>query len=200
MKSLFLVVSFSFCAICAHAQAMSLRIGANHNTTIQKQTPEISGVFLRGFDPKYGYQAALSYKQVVYKSLFLVGEIGYLNKGHQRISPVTKTNSGDVNYNYLFLAPSLGLDLPLGIYVKVGGSFNRLINQPKGTFGEVQKMDYAFSTALGYHYKKVGLELGYNKSIQPMQKLKASAQYEHYHRWLTASLTYKIFEKRTKTD
>jgi hypothetical protein len=200
MKFLLTVTGLFFFMFSANAQFLTIKIGANYNTTIQKQIPELVGVSLGGFDPKYGYQAGLAYKQPLLRSFFLGIEIGYLNKGHQRISSITQKNLGDVNYNYWYLAPSVGYDFPFGISIKMGIGFNRLINHDGSTIGVIQNNDNAFSTALAYNYKRIGLELGYNKSLKPMQKINLAGQgFEHYHEWYNASLTYNILKKRTKT-
>jgi hypothetical protein len=193
-----LLTFFSFlCLLDVDAQSFSLKIGVNYNTTIQKQIPEIRGTSLLGFDPKYGYQAALSYKQPLLKSIFVAADIGYLNKGHQRISPSTNKNLGDVNYNYLSFVPSIGYDLPFGFFAKLGISFNHLLNYDGSTIGEIQKKDYAFLATLAYNYKRIGLEFGYNKSFQSIQKVDIlGLVFNHYHKWLTFSLSYTFYTKK----
>jgi hypothetical protein len=193
-------LSLIICFFQANAQSVILKVGTNYNSTIQKLVPENPGISLIGFDPKYGYQVGISYKQPLIKSLFLSAEIGYLNKGNQRISSTTKKNLGDVNFNYLFFAPSIGYDLPYGFSAKLGVSINKLLNHEGAVFNGIQAMDYAYLAALNYNYKRIGLEISYNKSIQPVQKITLLGQgFDHYHKWLTASLTFQLFKKQAKT-
>jgi hypothetical protein len=178
------ILSFLICFIQVNAQSFTLKIGTNYNSTIQQLVPENSGLSLIGFDPKYGYQAGISYRQPLIKSLFLNAEIDYLNKGNQRISSTTKKNLGDVNFNYLSFASSIGYDLPYGFSAKLGVSINKLLNHEGAVFNGIQGMDYAYLAALNYNYKRIGLEMSYNKSIQPVQ--------------IAASLTFQIFKKQAK--
>lgn len=200
MKFLIILLSLVFCTSNTLAQSLTLKVGGNYNRTIRAADPEIPHFTYDDFSPKKGYQAALTYKYSLRKSFFIDAEVGYLNKGHERIVGWPRKLRNTVDYNYLTLTPSIGYDLPFGFSLKAGLGINYLLNNPKFTEGTIDKTQFTLSTVLAYNYKRFGVEITYNKNIRAIHRFESAEQkFENYHEWYAASLSFDIFKKRIKT-
>lgn len=164
-----------FTSVTLSSQSLQIKASGLYNKTIQeKGINNMPGSYLGGFDPKYDYQIGILSQYPIYKSFILGGEIGYLTKGHVAHNFTTKAVLYEVNYNYLYIKPSLGYRWH-GLTLSAGLFFNFLRNQdstktktPRGT---ISKTDIAYSFELSYNYKSFGLSVSTNESLRPMQEI-----------------------------
>lgn len=173
------------------AQQLSVQVSGIYNTTLQKEIPINPNFNLIGFEPDYGYQASLYYKHRVFKQIYLGSELGWMQKGYQATDI---QNPYQVQFHHIYLRPVMGADLPFGFSAEIGLSLGRLmkINAPF-TLGEFPKIETAFSPALRWKYQKVGLQLGYHRSIQPVQKIDLSGQqFHHRHQAISLGVSYQF--------
>jgi hypothetical protein len=183
-------------ATTAFAQHLTLKMGGNYNQTLQKEIPDDPFRIFAGYDPKYGYQLGLAYTQDFAKSFYFIGEISFMNKGHNALLPTTKEKLYEVNYNYLYVRPALGYKLPFNFSVEMGIpiGFYWSPKTPPITEGTIRKQEFAFSAHLNWEYKKVGAYIGFQQSIPPMQDIDYfGLKIEHRHRTLTAGVSYRLF-------
>ncbi len=205
MKIVFYIITCwsVFASVTLSSQSLQLTVFGLYNKTIQEEgIANAIGIQLGGFDPKKGFQVGVSYQYPIYKSFILTGEVGYLNKGHT--AHVYRTNEVlyKVNYNYLYLKPSVGYQWH-GFTLSGGLFFNFLLNEnaikqktPRGT---ISKTDIAYGFELSYQYKRFGLSVNTNESIRPIQELLVTGDvYEHYHHWYSLGLSYQIYNKKQK--
>lgn len=192
MRSLIFSILLGGC-LQGTAQQLSVQVGGIYNTTLQQEIPVNPQFNLGGFEPDYGYQVSLYYKHRVFKQIYLGSEFGWMQKGHQATGIPEPYR---VQYYHIYLRPVVGADLPFGFSTEIGFSVGSLINVKQAfPFGEVQKMETAFSPAFRWQYRKVGLQLGYHRSIQPMKKIEISGlQIHHRHQAVSFGVSYQFLK------
>jgi hypothetical protein len=199
-NTVFLLIIFN--SINLLSQSLQFKVYGLYNKTIEEKIVDANnGVRLGGFDPKYGYQFGILYQQRLFKSFVINGEIGFLNKGNNVHDSYPSTRKlYDVNYNYLYLKPSIGYKWH-NLTLSVGTFFNFLQNEAeikKKTFpGTISKTDIAYNFELSYQYQRWSLFISNNESINPMQELLSGGNtFAHYHHWYAVGLSYAIFNKK----
>jgi hypothetical protein len=187
----YLIVSILFAVrLQGMAQQLSIQVGGIYNTTLQKEIPVNPNLNLGGFEPDYGYQVSLYYKHAVFKKMYIGSELGWMQKGHQATDIL---NPYRIQYHHIYLRPVMGYDFPFGFSTEIGLSVGRYIETKTPIWGDISKIETAFSPALRWQYQKIGFQLGYHRSIQPVQKLDLLGQQIHNrHQAFSLGVSYRF--------
>lgn len=186
------------------SQSLSLKVGINKNyTTYENQDffNDPSKYHTVGYDPKIGYQIGILYNHIFFKSFGLNAEVGFLNKGQNIIIPFSNKYLFSVDYQYIYLKPSITYSIFKGLSISSGINFNKKLNiviSGKGVEqAKTKDSDISYSIGLMYQYKKIGIAFDFTKNLTVTQTGKLLGEtYSYRHHWLSLSLMYSIYEHK----